>query len=82
MITFCGNCAQTEIFMKTQSDGLNHQKKIHIHTSGYNGMLKKSNFELNLQKWVCHRNPKFQVLHILSQLKNINPLIFPWNTHY
>lgn len=27
MIIFCGNCAETEIFTKTWSDGLNHEKK-------------------------------------------------------
>jgi hypothetical protein len=59
MSTFCRKCAVKEIFMKTPwLKGLN-QEKIHIHTLGYNGMVKKSNFELNLQKWVCHRNSKF-----------------------
>lgn len=57
-------------------------RKIHRGIAGCHGMDKKSNFELNLQKWVCLRNLKFQSLHIPSQLKNINPLTFPWNTHY
>jgi len=55
---------------------------IHTHINGHHGMDKKSNFELNLQKWVCLRNTKFWALHILSTLKNKNPLPFPWNTYY
>ena len=55
---------------------------IHTHTNGCHGMDKKSNFGLNLQKWVCLRNTKFLALHILSPLKNTNPLPLPWNTYY
>lgn len=56
--------------------------KIDTDTASCHGMDNKSNFELNLQKWVCLGNSKFQFLHIPSQLKNIIPLTFPWNTHY
>jgi len=55
---------------------------IHTHINGRHEMDKKSNFGLNLQKWVCLRNTKFWSLHILSPLKNTNPSPLPWNTYY
>jgi hypothetical protein len=55
-ITFCRNC---EVKTKICKNTMVHRPesvKIHIDITGCHGMDKKSNFELNLQKWVCLRN--------------------------